>query len=354
MSNLQPTTRDKKHSYPKVVHVLSEIDLERKTAHCSVCGPTQIHIPQSRTSQPSRVYCICRYQELRKRIADFQIKEQQSLPAGKPRHSLSEIDAEKMTATCSVCGKTDIYRRTSKGTTHYICGKKVRDSWRSHGNGYYPRQGLELDTPEAQKERRETNAQLIYQYKADQGCKRCGQKKDPLRLSVYTRGPGIKALNVERLLRLTREQLMEVLEICVILCVDCHDPEPHHLENVDENQHTALRSTCGSTGIVIKRDHEHPHRTPTIYCIAKWREIRRAGMRRHRAKKRSQDPGWKPQHKLSEIDPEEMRAVCSMCGPTDILKAATFRNQTFYRCATILRERASDYYRLHAQLTTTP
>ena len=127
MSNLEPTTTRKRHSYPKIVHVLSGIDLERKTANCSVCGHTQIHVPKNRTSQPSRVYCIRRYGELRKRIAGFRTTQQQSRPAGKRRHYLSEIDAENMMATCAVCGKTDIYKNTRKGTTHYVCGKKVRD-----------------------------------------------------------------------------------------------------------------------------------------------------------------------------------------------------------------------------------
>jgi ssDNA-binding Zn-finger/Zn-ribbon topoisomerase 1 len=58
-------------------------------------------------------------------------------------------------------------------------------------------------------------------------------------------------------------------------------------------------------------------------------------------------PSRKIRHNLSEIDAEKMRGICAICGPTDILKATTYRNQTFYRCATNIRKQARDHSRLH-------
>src|SRR5215207_7905258 len=47
-------------------------------------------------------------------------------PILKLRHSLSEIDTEKMTANCAVCGQTDIRKRRVSRFTVYICATKKR------------------------------------------------------------------------------------------------------------------------------------------------------------------------------------------------------------------------------------
>ena len=125
----------------------------------------------------------------------------------------------------------------------------------------------------------------------------------------------------------------------------------HHLENINLKQRTAICSICGSTSIVVQRDSKHPHRIPSLYCINRYREIVRDCQRRRREQKRLQNPNWKPKHRLSEIDLQKMRGICAICGPTDILKAATYQNRTLYRCATNIRKQARDYSRLHYKPT---
>ena len=121
----------------------------------------------------------------------------------------------------------------------------------------------------------------------------------------------------------------------------------HHLDNVDIEQRTAICSICGPTQIVVQKDSLHPHRAPGLFCIYRHREIVRNSQRRRREQARLLDSGWKPKHKLSEIDVEKMRGICTICGPTDILKAAIRQNHTFYRCATNIRIQSREYSRLH-------
>jgi hypothetical protein len=128
----------------------------------------------------------------------------------------------------------------------------------------------------------------------------------------------------------------------------------HHLENIDLKQRTAICSICGPTSIYALRNSKHPHRRPSIYCINRYREIVRDCQRRRREQAQAQNPNWKPKHKLSEIDLQKMRGICAICGPTDILKAATYQNRTLYRCATNIRKQARDYSRLHYKPTPKP
>jgi hypothetical protein len=121
----------------------------------------------------------------------------------------------------------------------------------------------------------------------------------------------------------------------------------HRLANMDVRKRTAVCSICGHTQISVRKESKHPDRKPHITCINRYREIVRNSQRRRRLQLRLQDPTWKPKHSLSEIDPKKMRGVCAICGPTDILKATTFKNQGFYRCANKIREQARDYSRLH-------
>jgi hypothetical protein len=121
----------------------------------------------------------------------------------------------------------------------------------------------------------------------------------------------------------------------------------HRLDNVDLKKRTTVCLICGPTQIVIRRDSKRPDLAPSIMCINRSREIVRDSQRRRRAEARLQNPNWKPKHSLSEVDPEKMRAICAICGPTDILKATTYHNQTLYRCATNIRNQARDYSRLH-------
>jgi hypothetical protein len=51
---------------------------------------------------------------------------------------------------------------------------------------------------------------------------------------------------------------------------------------------------------------------------------------RYRAAKRLQNPDWKPQHRLREVDLVTMTGICSVCGPTEVLRRT--RGRVFYLC----------------------
>ena len=123
-------------------------------------------------------------------------------------------------------------------------------------------------------------------------------------------------------------------------------PHGHYLSDIDIKAKRATCSNCGPTEIVVVINPKHPTWSPMIYCITRKREINRIGQRRLREKKHARDPNWKPKHSLSKIDSETMRAVCSICGPTDIFKARTDkRNHTLYRCAEQARKYARQHYK---------
>ena len=126
----------------------------------------------------------------------------------------------------------------------------------------------------------------------------------------------------------------------------------HLLSAIDLEKRTAICSTCGTTEIVVIRNGKHPHWSPVVYCRAKMREKNRVALRRYRAKKRSQDPNWKPKHKVSVINDEKMTGVCAVCGPTDIKKYIYKQKYTVYLCATRLRKQAREYSRSHYKSAT--
>jgi len=248
-----------------VIHHLHEIDREHRTALCSVCGRTEIYVAKSRTDRTPRVFCINRWresQEANKR----RISEKQRLqPGWKPRHSLSEIDTEKMTAICSVCGLTDIWKNKEKQSTRYLCGNRERLYGRKYHRNYYTSRKSnplshilsEIDeenktavcsmcgpvqiylwqgkrkigrrcsnagvkgVPEAQKIRKEINTDLINRYKIEHGCRRCGFKTNLRRLHLHSRNPAKREPKIEKLLKLNREDLMRELENFEVLCGDC-------------------------------------------------------------------------------------------------------------------------------------
>jgi len=122
------------------VHRLTQIDRERRTAVCSVCGPTKFYLADNRTHPgcAARVYCMTRIRESR-HVQSRRIQERKRSQNSnwKPRHSLSEIDTEKMTAICSVCGPTDIRKHAGKQKgAFYICATPKRaykrEYYRSH------------------------------------------------------------------------------------------------------------------------------------------------------------------------------------------------------------------------------
>jgi len=104
-------------------HCLTKIDLEARTAVCSVCGPTEIHVSRPRTVNPPRVYCGQRFREY---VLHTQARRPRRFPAGQSQHALSEIDEGNCTAVCAICGPTDVYRSRSRGKTSYRCATALR------------------------------------------------------------------------------------------------------------------------------------------------------------------------------------------------------------------------------------
>ena len=261
----QPSETARKRAYPSIRHNLHEINLERQTAFCTVCGYTEIHITKSRTRGQAKVYCVSRFQELSQENQKRQREERRSRPGWKPRHSLSQIDTEKKTATCSVCGPTDIWKDTNKDSHGYICAKKARVYGRKYHRNYYASRRSnphlhilsQIDeeektavcsicgpvsiymwqterkigrrcsnasvqgVPPAQKIRREVNTNLINHYKVEHGCRRCGYNANLNFLDLSSRSPDKKVPKIEKLLKLTHTDLTEMLENCEVLCIYC-------------------------------------------------------------------------------------------------------------------------------------
>jgi hypothetical protein len=392
----QPSKIAQKRYHPAIIHSLSEIDREHKTALCTACGYTEIHVARSSTGQPTTIVCIRRFQEIADYHRKISLEKARRKPGWKPQHRLSEINTEKKTGICVVCGPTKIYKHIAQGVTYYLCARRLRAANSKYQRARYISSRISDPTahilsqidwenktavcslcgpveiyvwqgkgrtcrrcsnasvqqvPGARKIRRDIHLNLISQFKADRGCKGCGYNENHLMLNLFSEDKGKVQVKVEKLLKLNREDLLGALNNSEVLCVTCSTPRPgHHLENIDQEQRTAICSTCGRTEIIIVRNQNYPHRKPMIYCRTKMREKNGTGVRRYRVKKRLQDPNWKPKHKISQIDLKTMRGVCAICGPTDILKNTIHKEKdTFYRCATAFRKQARESAPLRSQ-----
>ena len=104
-------------------HCLTEIDLVARTAVCSVCGPTEIHVSRPRTGNPPKASCVLRYNGIQLHALAWR---QRHKSAGRPRHILREIDEGNRTAVCAICGPTDVYRVKSEKYVIYRCATHVR------------------------------------------------------------------------------------------------------------------------------------------------------------------------------------------------------------------------------------
>jgi hypothetical protein len=114
---------------------LYEIDFENKTAFCTVCGHTEIYIHKTRKQTGSKVYCIHRANQLkakRKERSRRISEERQSKSGWKPRHALTEIDPEKLTAVCAICGPTKVIKTIREPYTSYYCANKRREVFRKY------------------------------------------------------------------------------------------------------------------------------------------------------------------------------------------------------------------------------
>jgi hypothetical protein len=258
MSVIYPTTRTKRH-------YLFEIDQDKKTAYCSACGWTKIHLYKTRTTQKPKVVCVKRYRESHKanKIWVSIKRPQKSNPQSK--HVLSEIDVDKLRGVCSICGRTDLERRTYKTSTYYYCATNIRAKARkatpikrsasiSNSTAHKLSQ-IDIEHKlavcsvcglveiyiwrgarkiamccsnakvqkgsSAENIRREINIQLINDYKVKNGCINCGYKKHPFKLYLCSPYTKIEEHYIARLLRLTKKDLISNLDNCQVHCVNC-------------------------------------------------------------------------------------------------------------------------------------
>ena len=107
-------------------HYLYEINLERKTAFCTVCGHTQVHVRKTRTRTTPEVICI------------FRAKEKRLDSIAKYKRSLNEKGAKDIKSELGLPGQS--------------IGKN----------------------PEEKKGLVKENIRLMYEFMRRQKCKRCG------------------------------------------------------------------------------------------------------------------------------------------------------------------------------------
>ncbi len=257
-----PSSVYEKRLSGRVKHTLYEVNLERKTAFCTACGYTEIHVAKSRIREKPKVFCIKRFRELN----EDAIEKRLLRPVRKLRHSLSEVDPEKRTANCSVCGRTDVWIRHVHGSIVYLCGRYYRTEERKDkrarrvSRATSPRVHIlsEIDEdnklavcslcgpvpiymwqgkrkiirrcsnasvariPQARKIRRKLNTDLISRYKVDHGCERCGYTSNPDRLLLHTKNPEKNDPKIEDLFQLAIQELMQELDSCEVLCANCY------------------------------------------------------------------------------------------------------------------------------------
>lgn len=259
----QPMSVAEKRLYGHVRHTIYEVDLERKTAFCTACGYTEIHVVKSRTRETPKAICITRIRELNEAA-----RNKRSLGSNhKPRHILTEVDPEKRTANCSICGPTDILQKKDKGSVFFVCGNYYRAKAREyHRSRYTPKSSRSsahtLSQIDEKKKtavcslcgpvkiyvwqgkrkigrrcvnarirsgsplreiHREENLNLINRYKIEHGCNCCGYTANLLKLFLFWGNGKRKQPNLERLLRLRTDRLRLNLEKCYVLCVTCRD-----------------------------------------------------------------------------------------------------------------------------------
>jgi hypothetical protein len=157
-------------------HQLYEINRERLTAFCTVCGYTEIVLRKTRSNKPPKPQCVTRAREVREQPlhkSELEREERQARTGGRQRHSLSNIDSKAMTAICSICGPTNIWKRSNsyKGRTYYSCGTRSRAYLRKYSR--------------AHRAGRSTNPHALSQVNEEAGtavCATCGPVQIEIRL----------------------------------------------------------------------------------------------------------------------------------------------------------------------------
>lgn len=100
-------------------------------------------------------------------------EERLALSGKQQHHVLSNVDPQTMTAICSICGPTNIWKRSNsnKGRTYYSCGTRSRNYLRKYSR--------------AHRAGRSTNPHALSQVNEEAGiavCATCGPVKIKIQL----------------------------------------------------------------------------------------------------------------------------------------------------------------------------
>lgn len=188
-------------------HSLSSVNKDALTAICAVCGPTEIRC-YIRDNKYTSYLCI---EGNRQRSAAYRLAHPKISRLHQRRttsHILSNVDDDKRTATCSICGQVKIYIRRGKIFDTRVCKNAANKRSQS-----------------AAKKRREENLEFIESYKPSFGCKNCGSHDSTVKLEFHAPGKSRREDYINRLLRFKRERLILELEKFDVLCKECHRKE---------------------------------------------------------------------------------------------------------------------------------
>jgi hypothetical protein len=200
-------------------HKLSNVDLEHRTATCSICGDTNIYVYKNPRLPRTQVKCFNKVRENNLATQQrFREKKRLQNPNRKPLHKVREIDLETMSGICAVCGPTEVLRRTvNKKYTVYLCATKARAYGRAH---YIPRS--RIYKPSFMALARQDQQQIIEKHKVACGCTRCGYKANPYELELHFRDLPEREFSDSKLVHFSRRRLLHALRICEVYCANCH------------------------------------------------------------------------------------------------------------------------------------
>jgi hypothetical protein len=202
-------------------HNLSNVDLEHRTATCSVCGETPVFVDHTPKRHKLVVGCLTK-RRIDNRAAQRRKGERRRLanPNWKPKHKVRQLNPETLTGVCDICGPTEVIRYGRKRIT-YICANKAAATARkvcAEDHVYKPWVRKPSFVLVSQLDQME----IINEHKLAHGCTRCGYNGDPLNLELHFWHLEEGEFTVSKLVCFRRKRLLHALKICEVYCVDCH------------------------------------------------------------------------------------------------------------------------------------
>jgi hypothetical protein len=203
-------------------HSLSGIDKDSLTAICAVCGLTDVR-RYTRDNRYTTYVCI---KGNRQRSAAYQLAHPKISRLQQRRttfHILSNVNDEKRTADCSICGPVRIYIRRGKIYDTRVC-----------------RNAANKRSQKAVEQRRADNLEFIENYKLSHGCKNCASHDISTKLEFHAPGKSRREDHMNKLLSFNREHLILELEKYDVLCKNCHDQVHYKPSSKPRRKHKPL------------------------------------------------------------------------------------------------------------------